>query len=78
MKFFDLVGEWGGAKLQLAGVGELNGWVLELNFASQIMNFKFLFRNNYYFTELIYFCIYSSAFGFIYLFIDIFISELVL
>ena len=37
---FGLVGGWG--ELQLAGVGKLNGWVLELNFAGQIINFKSL------------------------------------
>ena len=42
-KFFGLVGGWGDVKLQLEGVGKLNGWVLELNFAGQIINFKFLF-----------------------------------
>ena len=35
-------GGWGDSKLQLAGVGKLNGWVLELTFAGQIINFKFL------------------------------------
>ena len=39
---FGLVGEWGDSKLQLVGVGKLNGWVLELNFAGQIINFKSL------------------------------------
>ena len=39
---FGLVGRWGDSKLQLAGVGKLNGWVLELTFAGQIINFKFL------------------------------------
>ena len=40
---------WGGGggggdtKLQLVGVRKLNGWVLELNFPFQIINFKFLF-----------------------------------
>ena len=37
-KVFDLVGGWGGVKLQLAGVGKLNGWLLELSFANQIIN----------------------------------------
>ena len=37
---------WGDAKLQLAVVGKLNGWVLELNFAGQIINFKSLFLLN--------------------------------
>ena len=37
-KVFDLVGGWGNVKLQLTGVGKLNGWLLELNFASQIIN----------------------------------------
>ena len=32
----------GDSKLQLPGVGKLNGWVLELNFAGQIINFKSL------------------------------------
>ena len=39
---FGLVGGWGDSKLQLAGVGKLNGWVLELIFAGQIINFKSL------------------------------------
>ena len=30
---FGLVGVWGDSKLQLAGVGKLNAWVLESNFA---------------------------------------------
>ena len=42
-KSFGLVGWWGDSKLQLVGVGKLNGWVLELNFAGQIINFKSLF-----------------------------------
>ena len=66
-KFFGLVGGWGDVKLQLEGVGKLNGWVLELNFAGQIINFKFLFWIIYSFIEFIYFFICSSAF--IYLFI---------
>ena len=66
----------GDAKLQLAGVGKLNGWVLELIFAGQIINFKFFFWVIYSFIEFIYFSTYSSAF--IYSFIDIFISEWVL
>ena len=40
---FGLVGGWGDSKLQLVGVGKLNGWVLEFNFADQIINFKSLF-----------------------------------
>ena len=40
----------------------LYGWVLELNFASQIINFKFLSWNVYSFIEFIYFFISSSAF----------------
>ena len=47
-KAFGLMGggEGGGgdSELQLASVGKLNGWVLELNFAGQIINFKSLFR----------------------------------
>ena len=43
----------GDPKLQLAGVGKLNGCVLELNFAGEIMNFKFVFRIIYYFIEFI-------------------------
>ena len=39
---FGLVSGWGDSKLQLAGVGKLNVWVLELNFAGQIINFKSL------------------------------------
>ena len=39
---FGLVGGWGDSKLQLAGVGKLNGWVLELIFAGQIIYFKSL------------------------------------
>ena len=39
---FGLVRGWGDSKLQLAGVGKLNWWVLELNFAGQIKNFKSL------------------------------------
>ena len=39
---FGLVGGGEISKLQLAGVGKLNGWVLELNFAGQIINFKSL------------------------------------
>ena len=35
-----LIGGWGDPKLQLGGVRKLNGWVLELNFAGQIINFK--------------------------------------
>ena len=66
---FDMVGGWADLKLQLASVRKLNEWVLELNFAGQIINFKSLLIN-YYFTKFIYFSIYSSAF--IYLFIDIF------
>ena len=31
---------WGDSKLQLAGVEKLNGWVLVLTFAGQIINFK--------------------------------------
>ena len=54
-------------KLQLAGVEKVNAWVLELNFAGQIINFKFLFGIIYSFIEFIYFCLCSSAF--IYLFI---------
>ena len=63
---------WGcrDSKFQLSSVGKLNGWVLELNFAGQMINFKSLFWILYSFTEFIYFSIYSSAF--IYLFIDIF------
>ena len=34
---FGLNGGWGDSKLQPAGVGKLNGWVLELNFAGQII-----------------------------------------
>ena len=30
---FGLVAVWGDSKLELAGVGKLNGWVLESNFA---------------------------------------------
>ena len=29
---------WGDSKLKLGGVGKLNCWVLELNFAGQIIN----------------------------------------
>ena len=36
-KFFDLVGG-GYVKLQHDAVGKLNGWLLELNFAAQIIN----------------------------------------
>ena len=36
---------------QLAGVGKLNGWVLELNFAGQVIHFKSLFCIIYSFTE---------------------------
>ena len=44
-KAFGLMGGGGGdSELQLASVGKLNGWVLELNFAGQIINFKSLFR----------------------------------
>ena len=42
-KFFGLVGGWGDMNMQLAGVGKLNGWVLKLNFADQIIYFKSLF-----------------------------------
>ena len=73
-KSFGLVGWWGDSKLQLAGVGKLNGWVLELNFAGQIINFKSLFWIIYSFTEF-FFSIYSSAF--IYLFIYLFIYSLI-
>ena len=37
-KIFDLVGGCGDVKLQLVGVGKLIGWLLELNFAGQILN----------------------------------------
>ena len=42
-RLFGVVRRVGDVKLQLAGVGKLSGWVLELNFAGQIISFKFLF-----------------------------------
>ena len=36
-------GGWGDTNMQLLGVGKLNGWVLKLNFADQIIFFKSLF-----------------------------------
>ena len=50
------------AKLQHADVGKSNWWVLELNFAGQIINLKFLLWIIYYLIEFIYISIYSSAF----------------
>ena len=32
------LGAGGDVKMKLAGLGKLNGWVLELNFAGQIIN----------------------------------------
>ena len=74
-KSFGLVGWWGDSKLQLAGVGKLNRWVLELNFAGQIINFKSLSWIIYSFTEF-FFSLFVHLHLFIYLpiylFIDIF------
>ena len=36
--FLDLSGGCGDVKLELVGVGKLIGWLLELNFAGQIIN----------------------------------------
>ena len=74
---FGLIGGWGDSKLQLAVVGKLSGWMLELNFAGQIINFKSLLI--YLFFYWIYLFLY--LFICIYLFIDsliFFISEWVL
>ena len=53
---------WGDSKLQLAGVGKLNVWVLELNFAGQIINFKslliYLFFYWIYLFLYLFICIY--------------------
>ena len=61
-------------------MGKLNGWVLELSFAGQIVNFKFLFWIIHSFIKFNYFSIYSSAFiySFIHSFIDVFIFGWVL
>ena len=66
-------------KLQLEGLGKLNRWLLELNFAVQIINSKFLFWIICSFIWFIYLliCIYLF-YLFIHSLIDIFISEWVL
>ena len=66
----------GDVKLQLAGVGKLNGWVLELNFAGQII-LNFSSELFILFIEFIYFSICSSAFIYLFIhsFIDIFIDD---
>ena len=61
----------GDVKLQLAGVGKLNGWVLELNFAGQIiLNFSselFILLLN----------LFISLFVHLHLFIYLFIHSLI-
>ena len=37
-KFYDLDWGWGDVKLQVVGVGKINGCILELKFAGQIIN----------------------------------------
>ena len=61
---FGLVGGLGDSKLQLVDVGKLNGWVLQLNFAGEIIHFLNLFVSLFIHLHL-----------FICLFIDIFIFE---
>ena len=63
---------WGDAKLQLAVVGKLNGWVLELNFAGQIINFKSLFLLNWFFFLFVH--LHLFIFSFIYWYIYLWMS----
>ena len=50
---------FGGGEIQSCN---LHVWVLELNFASQIIKFESLFRIIYSFTEFIYFSIHLQLF----------------
>ena len=69
---FGLVGGGEISKLQLAGVGKLNGWVLELNFAGQIISFKSLLIYLFFYWIYLFVYLFICIYLFIYLFIDIF------
>ena len=61
-------------RFKLAGVGKLNGLVLELNFAGQIINFN-LSSELFILLLKLFISLFIHLHLFIYLFIDTFISE---